>query len=353
MVVGNPHAGPGTESFLSKFTRVASALAEEVFILSADRPPALPNVAWVPYGQANGRSPRGRLLSFLKTQIVAALLLIRLSSRYDQSFVLNSLLVGPSLALKLTGKRISLLIAQKPANTLAVMLSRLTMLLADVLVVESHSVLHHWEIPSKARIKMGAMYVDTNFFAKRTPLRDRKPVIGYIGRLEESKGVRKFLGAIDILNAEKEDLSYLIVGDGQLADEVRRVASRHSNVVYRGLVPTADLPEIYNECKLLVLPSETEGLPNVVLEAMACGTPVLARAVGGIPDIIADGKTGFILSSNNPSDIARDIVRALNTRGLAEISENALTLVQNEFSFRQALDRYRWATSLRETRERA
>jgi len=73
---------------------------------------------------------------------------------------------------------------------------------------------------------------------------------------------------------------------------------------------------------------------------MACGTPVLAAKVGAIPDIITDGKTGFIMENNSPECIAENVIRALNTPNLEEISENGRKFVEENFTFESAVARW-------------
>jgi glycosyltransferase involved in cell wall biosynthesis len=96
-----------------------------------------------------------------------------------------------------------------------------------------------------------------------------------------------------------------------------------------------------NELKLFVLPPYTEGLTTGVLEAMACGTPVLATSVGAIPDVIKDGETGFIMENNSQECIAENVIRVLNYPNLDRIVKNARELVEKEFSYEAAVERYR------------
>jgi len=93
--------------------------------------------------------------------------------------------------------------------------------------------------------------------------------------------------------------------------------------------------------KLLVVPSYVEGLPNIVLESMACGTPVLATPVGGIPDVIRDRETGFIMEDNSPECIAKNVERALNHPALEQITINARALIEKEYSYEASVERYR------------
>ena len=84
-----------------------------------------------------------------------------------------------------------------------------------------------------------------------------------------------------------------------------------------------------------------------MLEAMGCGTPVLATPVGAIPDVIIDGKTGFIMENNSPECIAENVIRALNSPDLERIAENGRRFVEENFSFEKTVEN--WKRILQDT----
>ena len=132
------------------------------------------------------------------------------------------------------------------------------------------------------------------------------------------------------------EAEFLLGGGGPLLD---RVEKELTGLIGRDRARVLDwilhneLPGYLNQMKLLVLPSQYEGLPTIVLEAMACGTPVLAAAVGAVPDLITDGETGFIMENNSPDCIARNVIRALNHPALDQTSQNARAFVEREYSY--------------------
>jgi glycosyltransferase involved in cell wall biosynthesis len=202
------------------------------------------------------------------------------------------------------------------------------------------NVLQEWSIERyKSKSLVGSVFVDTSFFKKTIALSDRKKVIGYLGVLAERKGFRELSEAMAILQKSCNDVKFLIGGTGELEYLVINPHS-NNNYTYLGFVSENRLPEFYNKLKLLVLPSYTEGLPNVLLEAMACGTPVLVTPVGSIPDIIRDFENGFILPNNSPDCIVRSIRRILERSSLDDVAKNGLELIKKNFSEEAATARY-------------
>jgi len=190
-------------------------------------------------------------------------------------------------------------------------------------------------------VSCGARFVDLDTFKITRQINDRENIIGYVGRIAEEKGIRNLIEAINQICMSGLNIKFLFIGEGPLIDLIKNMPPECTNHIdFVGLVPHSMLSIYFNRMKLLIIPSYTEGLPKVLLEAMACGTPVLATPVGAIPDVIIDGENGFIMGDNSPSCITENVIRAINCPNLGKITQNAKELIIADYNYAAALRRY-------------
>jgi glycosyltransferase involved in cell wall biosynthesis len=139
-------------------------------------------------------------------------------------------------------------------------------------------------------------------------------LIGVFGRLSPEKGQKIYLDAFRAIREKHRKVRTLIVGDGQernSLEETVREYGMDGEILFCG--HQRMMRDYYEAIDLLVLPSLTEGLPNVVLEAMAFRRPVLATDVGGVREIIADGTTGWIVPAGDARTLADRLDEILST----------------------------------------
>lgn len=119
----------------------------------------------------------------------------------------------------------------------------------------------------------------------------------FVGRLDRMKGVAVLLEALARLRESGVHCRCTVVGDGPAKEELQHLAGA---LALDGVVDfpgtCSDIVPRMQEASIFVLPSHSEGTPNVLLEAMACGLPIIATAVGGVPDIIQDGRNGLLIA---------------------------------------------------------
>jgi glycosyltransferase involved in cell wall biosynthesis len=145
-----------------------------------------------------------------------------------------------------------------------------------------------------------------------------RPLIGTVGRLEPRKGTATLLEALAVLRAAGHDAGLAVVGDGPLRSELVASAERLGIAPHFSMLgDRSDVCEILAALDLFVLPSRTEGMSNALLEAMAMELPVVATAVGGTPEVIADGRTGLLVPSDDAPAMAGAIARLLEDAALA------------------------------------
>ncbi len=139
-----------------------------------------------------------------------------------------------------------------------------------------------------------------------------RPIVTTIGRLSPEKGHRDFVTALGLARARGATVSAILIGDGperaRLESQVRELGL-DDRVHFVGYVPAPE--RVFEDVDLMVLPSYTEGLPNVVLESLLMGVPVLATRVGGTPEVLTDGQTGRLVEPGNPEALAEGILAFL------------------------------------------
>jgi len=231
-------------------------------------------------------------------------------------------------------------------NLMVISLQSLSGKIADKIVLYSPNLIQEWELQSYTDKILIAHehFIQFDIFTVTTPLPSRPRLIGYIGRLSEEKGVRGFVESLPAVINHQKNLRVLIGGNGPLKEEISvflREKKLTDHVEIAGWISHDHLPDYLNMLHLLVIPSFTEGLPNIMLEAMACGTPVAATSVGAIPDYIKDGETGFIMENNSPECISTNIIRALEDPDREKIVMHAKKMVEKEFSFESTVRQWK------------
>jgi glycosyltransferase involved in cell wall biosynthesis len=139
-----------------------------------------------------------------------------------------------------------------------------------------------------------------------------RPVFGVVGRLSFEKGVDVFLRACDVLRRRDRTFSALVVGDGPELDRLLALRAEFGLGDVVAFRPsTAAVRSIYAAIDALVIPSRSEGLPNVLLEGLAEDLPLVSTAVGAIPDVLQDPMAGLVVPSEDPTALADAMVRVV------------------------------------------
>jgi len=180
-------------------------------------------------------------------------------------------------------------------------------------------------IPNAVEINTGERPVDAAGWRRRLGIPARTPVLSVIGRLSPEKGQDIFIEACGVAAQKNCEFVGVLVGEGPWEKELRvktKALGLESRVRFAG--HCQDVASVYAASDVIVIPSRSEGLPNVLLEAMAFGKPVIATGAGGIPEVIHDGTDGRLVPSEDPANMAAAICSLLgNAEERAFFARNA------------------------------
>ncbi len=174
-------------------------------------------------------------------------------------------------------------------------------------------------------------------------------VITFIGRLVEGKGLSDLLNVLQTVQQTDPHIVALIVGDGPLRASLQALAEAleiQQNVIFTG--HRADIPAILAATDLFVLPSESEGLPQSVMEAMAAGKAIVASHVGGVPELIERDRTGLLTPPKDRAALTSAIARLIRSPDLArKLGHQARAHAQMNFGIGRMARAYDEAYRLR------
>jgi sugar transferase (PEP-CTERM/EpsH1 system associated) len=208
----------------------------------------------------------------------------------------------------------------------------------------------------RGRQKLRVIYngVDPSRFARPDGATHRKRsawgipagrmVVGSVGRMVRIKDYQTLLQAADLLLSSGLDLQVVLAGDGperpRLEQWARNSTLLRERVTFLGAIQ--DVEAVLPAFDAFVLPSLAEGMSNTLLEAMACGLPIVASRVGGNPELVDDGSSGLLFTAGSTRELTDKLASVVTDRGLRErLGAEARKKAQLEFSLSRMLTEYR------------
>ncbi|HWC87799.1 MAG TPA: glycosyltransferase family 4 protein [Solirubrobacteraceae bacterium] len=171
-----------------------------------------------------------------------------------------------------------------------------------------------WRVPAR-RVRVVPNPIDDERFA---PGAEEEAVPGsvlVVGRLERAKGQDLLLEALPAIREAVPEAHLRLIGPDGGSEQLLRARARalglSDAIAVEGARPRAELPVAYRSASVCVVPSRFEAFPYTCLEAMACGRPVAAARVGGLPEAVSDGVEGLLVAPETPADLAAAVSRLL------------------------------------------
>jgi len=190
------------------------------------------------------------------------------------------------------------------------------------------------------KIRVIPQGVDTDRFTFKTNFPSRPEQIIFIGRIKKTKGIIEAINAFNQISKTYPWLSLHFYGDGEDREILEDRCAGDNKIHFHGFVEYGKIQRKLKKADILLLPSYKEGLPNVVLEAMSSGVLVIASNVGGIPEILDNGRLGVLINPGNERDIFGAITLVMENPGLrSRMTRDARKAVEESYSFGAAQEK--------------
>jgi len=208
--------------------------------------------------------------------------------------------------------------------------------------MKSYLAVHDFILPDIQLIPNGVDIIRFNPTNADTFIGERSQIVICISRLNYEKGIDVLLQAWRLVHEQIVKARLIIVGNGDIQIQLEHMAKAldiTDSVEFAGL--QSDIPAQFHRGGLAVLPSRTEGMPNALLEAMACGLPCVATRVSGSEDIIQHGVNGLLVESEDYQAMAQALLTLLSDPALAQkYGQAARATIENHYSLEHVTDMY-------------
>ena len=186
-------------------------------------------------------------------------------------------------------------------------------------------------------------FTDLSLFFKEKEIRFNN-FIFFVGQLEKVKGVEFLIEAFSKISTDFPEFKLVIIGEGRELNNLKLQivnCKLEDKVEFKGKLSLEETKNIMKNCYCLVLPSLSEGLPRVLMEAMALGKPVIGSNVGGIPNLIKNRENGFLFEKSNSAELAEKLRILLKDKNLAiKMGKEGREFVQENFSNEKYIQNY-------------
>ncbi len=185
--------------------------------------------------------------------------------------------------------------------------------------------------------------VDTNLFKPIKAMKGKPIKIGIIKSLEPYNGIEYLIDAFNILMKKKIlDVELKILGEGSNAKKLKKYVNNlglNDHVIFEGQIKHTDIVPYYNELSIFACPSLRESFGVSVLEASACGLPVIANNIGGLKDIVVHGKTGYLIDTLNIKEFAFYLEKLILDNDLRKkMGKNGRNFTKEKYEWSNCVD---------------